>query len=223
MNDAPRLWQTLVRTGFRLLYNEAAFTYDLVSWVVSLGAWRCWTRVALRFLPPNTTGPVLELAHGPGHLQSDLATAGYRVYGLDLSPSMGRIARRRLLGRGLPAHLVRARAQTLPFADGQLAAVISTFPTDFIVDPRTLAECSRVLTSDGRLVIVPSAVLTGTGLIARGIEFLYRITGQRGGGALSADELQPIFGPYGFEVDVFDEECPHSRVTVIVGRKRAAN
>ncbi|MCZ7544410.1 MAG: hypothetical protein M5R40_13175 [Anaerolineae bacterium] len=41
-----RLWWALVRFGFRLLYNELAFTYDLVSRVVSLGQWRAWQRAA---------------------------------------------------------------------------------------------------------------------------------------------------------------------------------
>ncbi|MBM4425321.1 MAG: hypothetical protein FJ030_18410, partial [Chloroflexi bacterium] len=32
----------LLRLAFRLLYNEFAFTYDLVSWAVSVGQWRQW-------------------------------------------------------------------------------------------------------------------------------------------------------------------------------------
>ena len=67
-------WWALVRFGFRLLYNELAFTYDTVSWVVSLGAWRCWVDAALAHLDGQS--PVLELAHGPGNLHIDLALAG---------------------------------------------------------------------------------------------------------------------------------------------------
>jgi hypothetical protein len=50
MRSAPSLWWRLVRFGFRLLYNEFAFSYDLVSKVVSLGAWRCWQQSALKHL-----------------------------------------------------------------------------------------------------------------------------------------------------------------------------
>ena len=31
-------WRRLLQFGFRLLYREMAFTYDWVSWIVSLGA-----------------------------------------------------------------------------------------------------------------------------------------------------------------------------------------
>ena len=55
-----RLWRSSVRFGFRLLYHEFAFSYDLVSWVASMGAWRCWVESSLRHLPPGS--PVLELS-----------------------------------------------------------------------------------------------------------------------------------------------------------------
>ena len=77
-----RIWWGLVELGFRLLYNELAWTYDLVSWVVSLGAWRAWQRSALRFLAVPPGSPVLELAHGTGNFQIDLRTAGLDPTGL---------------------------------------------------------------------------------------------------------------------------------------------
>ena len=49
-----KLWVTLVRFGFRLLYYELAWTYDLVSWLVSLGEWVRWHRAGLPFVQgPN--------------------------------------------------------------------------------------------------------------------------------------------------------------------------
>ena len=111
-----------------------AWTYDGVAWIASLGQWTNWALVALRFLE----GPmVLELAHGPGHLQVALAQAGVQVTGLDLSPQMGRLTRRRLRRADLPVPLVRGRAQTLPLPDGAFNSVVATFPTEFIIDPRT--------------------------------------------------------------------------------------
>ncbi|MEP7294461.1 MAG: class I SAM-dependent methyltransferase [Chloroflexota bacterium] len=87
-----RLWWRLIRLGFHLLYNPLAFTYDWVSWVVSLGAWRCWTGTSLRHLNAEAGATILELAHGTGNLQLDLNAAGYRAIGYDLSAAMGRIA-----------------------------------------------------------------------------------------------------------------------------------
>ena len=98
-----------------------AFTYDLVSRVVSLGAWRCWTRTALKHIGQDS--PVLELAHGTGNLQIDLFAAGYRPIGYDLSAAMGRIAQHKLREQGLSPRLARGRAQQLPFVSGSFAAV----------------------------------------------------------------------------------------------------
>lgn len=209
-------WWRLVRFGFRLLYNELAFTYDTVSYIVSLGAWRCWQRSALKHLDAPSAGPVLELAHGTGDLQHDLFRLGYNVTGADLSPYMGRIARAKLNRCGIPTKLVRARAQQLPFATGTFAAVVCTFPTEFIFAPQTLHETHRVLRADGQLVIVPVGVFNKQGAAQASLEWLYRITGQRGSDPGDAGAL---FSPYGFAATLFQEDCARSSAQVIVARK----
>jgi demethylmenaquinone methyltransferase/2-methoxy-6-polyprenyl-1,4-benzoquinol methylase len=171
-------WGRLVQFGFRLLYNELAFTYDAVSWAVSLGEWRAWGRAAITPLDAPPNAPILELAHGPGHLQMALRAAGYTPYGIDLSPYMGRIAAARLRRAGQPIRLARADAGRLPFPDSAFAGAVSTFPTAFILAPETLREAYRVLRPAGRLVIVPTAQLTSGGIAKRGIDLAYRLTGQ---------------------------------------------
>jgi ubiquinone/menaquinone biosynthesis C-methylase UbiE len=141
----------VVRFIFRLLYNELAFSYDLVAWLVSFGQWGAWRRTATLYLDD---GPVLDLAHGTGGLMVDLEGLGHAPVGLDLSPHMGRIARRRLRDRGLPVRLVRGRAQQLPFPDGSYGNVVMTFPADFVLDSATLEAIARILQPAGRLVIV---------------------------------------------------------------------
>ncbi len=213
-----KLWWRLVRFGFRLFYNEMAFTYDMVSSIVSLGAWRCWQRAALKHLIVQKDSGILELAHGTGNLQLDLHAEGYtNVVGYDLSPFMGRIASGKMRGNGLSPKLVRGMAQELPFASGSFSAVISTFPTNFIVAPETLHEVYRVLQPGGQFIIVPNGILTGGGVTEAGLEWLYRITGQRESGSLSLSEF---FAEYGFEATSIQENCPHSIAQVIVGRKK---
>ena len=107
-------WRRLLQLGFRLLYREMAFTYNWVSWIVSLGQWRCWQRATLDYLPPPDSGPILELAHGTGDLQLDLRASGYVSIGYDISAQMGQIAHRKL--RQADPQLVRGYAQQLPFA-----------------------------------------------------------------------------------------------------------
>ena len=211
-----RIWRRLLRWGFRLLYNEMAFTYDTVSRVVSLGQWRDWQRAALDYLnvPPGCA--VLELAHGTGDLEIDLYAAGYHPVGVDLSRAMGRIARRKLRRRGLPARLVRARAQALPFAASSFPAVVSTFPTEFIVEPATLSELHRVLAADGRLVVVVNGLLTQRGAVEEALEFAYRATGQRGPWP---GDIEGRFARAGFAIRVVEHPLERSVVSLLVATK----
>jgi ubiquinone/menaquinone biosynthesis C-methylase UbiE len=214
MRWIANLWWGIIHFGFRLLYNELAFTYDIVSKIVSLGSWRCWQRAVLKHFDIEPGALVLELAHGTGDLQIDLINAGYKTIGYDLSPYMGRIAQRKLKRNGLPSTLVQGRAQQLPFADISFDVVVSTFPTEFIIAEETLREVNRVLKDNGRFVIVSVGMFTGGGIIKSFLEWLYRITGQRGE---IRDEVAAIFVKNGFEIEFVQEKCPRSFVQLIVG------
>ena len=171
-----RIWWALLRLGFRLLYREMAWSYDLVSRIVSLGHWRDWQRVAMRY----ARGPrLLDLAFGTGNLLLDWHAAGLRPVGVDLSPQMARITAHKLRAQELPLALARGRAQALPFADATFDSLVSTFPAEFILERATVEEVARVLRPGGRFVVVVNACLTGRDLPSRFFEWLYALTGQR--------------------------------------------
>ncbi|MGD8463542.1 MAG: class I SAM-dependent methyltransferase [Anaerolineae bacterium] len=188
-----KLWHGTVAFGFRLLYNELAWLYDPVSWLTSFGLWRRWQGTVHRYLPPE--GRLLEVACGPGHLLAELAQAEYQVMGLDLSQAMVRQAQHRITGQGFANPVCRGRVQALPFGNESFAAIIATFPTTYIYDPDCLCEMARTLDRNGRLIVVESATLHHHNLTSRWLEWLYRITGQRGPGPdlptlLEAEGLQ---------------------------------
>lgn len=225
-----KLWAFLVRLGFRLLYYEMAWTYDLVSWLVSLGEWRRWQQAALPFVQGPT---VLEVGHGPGHMLAAMSAAQFEVFGVDLSPQMGRQARRRLHKTDRPDTLARARVQALPFCTAVFHTVLSTFPTEYIVEAETLAAVHRVLVANGRLVVVPEGHLTGHGPLHWLIDWLFRITGQRAG-AFSVDEAQKwpqpdLWEPFrqrflaaGFQVSIEQVQLKRSAVTILIATKSAS-
>ena len=112
LRTSPNVFTRFLRFFFYLIYEPFAWSYDLVAWVVSLGRWKNWVFSTLPELP----GPrVLELGHGPGHLQLALNKKGVYVFGIDRSAPMGRIAHKRLHSGQIIPNLVRATAEHLPF------------------------------------------------------------------------------------------------------------
>ena len=206
----------LIKFGFRLLYNEMAWTYDGVSWIVSLGEWRTWQRAALRHLNVPPGARVLEVAHGTANLQIDLRTAGLDSVAIDLSPSMTRIARRKLIRHRIAPELARARTQALPFPDQAFPAVVSTFPAEFIYDLATLAEVYRVLQPGGRFVFVPNALFKGRGIVRQGLELVYRATGQRGPWQ---NWIEQRISAAGFRLSQTTEPCRFSVAQVVIAEK----
>ena len=210
------LWWRLVRFGFRLLYNELAWTYDIVSWAVSLGQWRSWQRVSIPYLNAGNQGVILELAYGTADLQLDLAEAGLWTVGLDLSPHMGRIARRKLLRHSIPPRLVRGSVLNLPFPSASFGGVVSTFPTEVMVHPGTVLEVYRVLKPGGRFVIVPNVILKLNNPISRMLEELYQVTGQRD--PWPGDAFN-VWREAGFDLRSETLELARSHVQVVVAEK----
>lgn len=205
-----RLIAAFLRGFFRHLYTDLAWCYDLVAWMASMGQWWSWQRTALDALP---SGPVLELGHGTGHLQLELHRRGWSPVGIDLSPQMLRISSRRLRRASHSPKLVRAKAQELPFPAQAFSGIVSTFPSEYILDPVTVRETHRILRPGGCLVIAPSALITGCRLGDRLARWLTCVTHQ------SADFLTSPLESCGYAVCTEVISQPRARVLRIIATK----
>jgi ubiquinone/menaquinone biosynthesis C-methylase UbiE len=99
-------------------------------------------------------GEVLELAAGTGRNLSHYAR-DVRLTGIELSPEMLAIGKRRAEELGREVDLRLGDAQALEFADESFDTVIITFGLCTIPDDRgALSEAHRVLRPGGRLVLL---------------------------------------------------------------------
>jgi ubiquinone/menaquinone biosynthesis C-methylase UbiE len=215
-----RALSALLRTFYKLLYHQFAWTYDWVAFIVSFGRGEDWVLTALAHIED---GPTLEIGHGPGHLQVALQSAGIPSVGLDMSRQMGRLAYSRLQGSGIVPALVNGCAQFLPFAGNTFKQVVATFPTEYIADPRTLTEVYRVLAPGGQLVAIPVAWITGSGLHDRLAAWLFRVTKQSPEiqSAELDERLKKPFERDGFSARVERQSLRSSQVLVIIASKPA--
>lgn len=98
---------------------------------------------------------VLDVACGTGNAAIPAAASAAEVVGVDLTPEMLEVARRRAADAGVDVEWVEGDAEELPYADGEFDAVLSTFGVQFAPRHEVVAdELSRVLRPGGRLGLV---------------------------------------------------------------------
>ncbi len=198
-----------MRFFFHLLYHPFAFTYDLVAAAVSFGKWKDWVFSILLLIKGTR---ILELGHGPGHLQRLLLDQGLLPAAIDESTQMGRIAKRRL---GSSQKLSRALAQQLPFVEKSFDTIIATFPTDYIFQEETLSEVKRCLSDGGRLIVLPVA-FPSSGFL----KWLYKVTGESPQALDDAvkNRLTLPFMQAGFLVDLQIKDVQSSRLVILIAQ-----
>ena len=167
---------------------------------------------------------LLEIGHGPGHLQRVLLSRGLTVVGIDESAQMGHLAKRNLSRMYTVSHdiaytkvnLTRGLAQHLPFSNEAFDTVIATFPTDYISDPETLAEIKRCLSHTGRLVVLPISMPKN-----RFLDWLFKVTHQSPLEALDIvrAKLKEPFVAAGFQTEVQTLDARSGILLIVLARK----
>lgn len=199
-----------MRVFFHLLYHPFAFSYDLVAAVVSFGQWKNWGRSILPFIEGTH---ILELGHGPGHLQRFLLNRDLTLFAIDESAQMGKIAKRRI---GPTQKLSRGLAQSLPYRNESFDCVISTFPTEYIFNPQTLSEVKRVLRNGGRLIVLPAA-WPKSGFL----QWVYKVTGenQESLSEIIKTKMEQPFKNAGFQTEIKIIEVKSGRLLMVIANK----
>jgi ubiquinone/menaquinone biosynthesis C-methylase UbiE len=158
-NMTPNLRKLLFETLYRNRY-----LYRFASTVPFAGQWRVWQRLVLSRI---TGRDVLELGCGLGDLFVDMLQAGYNCRAIEHSPQMVAAARDNVQKdrTGQASWIMQGEAQHLPFSDDSFDTVVSTFPSEYIYDPDTIAEVARVLRPSGRVLIIEGSNLLPVGFV----------------------------------------------------------
>lgn len=129
----------------RELFAPLGPTYDRIGAALSLGQDPRWRRFLVSRLPRD--GHVLDVATGTGLVAVELLRQGFEVTGVDQSPEMLAVARRRFGDR---VELINASAQDLPLDSASFDHLTFTYLLRYVPDPAaTLAESARVVRTGG--------------------------------------------------------------------------
>jgi len=146
------------RTHARELFAPLGPQYDRVGATLSFGQDPRWRRTMVSRVPRDG-GTVLDVATGTGLVAEQLLARGHRVTGLDQSPDMLAVARRRFGDR---VELVEASATDIPFPDASFDHLTFTYLLRYVDDPAaTLAELARVVRPGGTIASLEFCVPRG--------------------------------------------------------------
>jgi len=134
------------------LFARIAHRYDLINDLQSFGLHRYWKRRLIQMAQVQPGKPALDVCCGTGDISIGLARAGAEVTGLDFSPAMLEVARRR---SACGARFQQGDAQKLPFADGTFDVVTMGYGLRNLANwQEGLGEMVRVARPGARILVL---------------------------------------------------------------------
>ena len=142
----------------RGLFAPLGPTYDRYARLLSFGQDPRWRSFLVSRIPADAQR-VLDVASGTAAVAIELvrADASRAVVGVDQSPEMLAAGSERVAHEGLSEQieLREARAEDLPFADGEFDALTFTYLLRYVDDvPATLRELARVVRPGGTVAML---------------------------------------------------------------------
>ncbi len=137
------------------MFDGIAPRYDLLNRLISFGLDRSWRRALVSSL--GGASRVLDVATGTGDVALEIVRTHpeSRVVGLDPSPGMLAVARRKVAAHGERIRLVEGDATALPFADGAFDASCIAFGIRNVPDRDAgLREMARVTRPGGVVAVL---------------------------------------------------------------------
>ncbi len=146
-------------TAVRNMFETIAWGYDFQNSFLSLRRDVYWRRALAERLQLKDGGTVLDVAVGTAETALAISKRypAARVVGVDFSPAMLAVGRKKIVGRGSEAkiHLSAGDGRQLPIRSGSAEAVTITFGLRNIEERGVaLAEFHRVLKPGGRLFVM---------------------------------------------------------------------
>jgi demethylmenaquinone methyltransferase/2-methoxy-6-polyprenyl-1,4-benzoquinol methylase len=197
----------------RELFAPLGPTYDRYARLLSFGQDPRWRSFLVSRIPSDAR-QVLDVATGTAAVAIELARAapGRTVVGVDQSPEMLAAGRERVDRAGLSRRieLREARAEALPFADGEFDALTFTYLLRYVDDvPATLRELVRVVRPGGTVAMLEFGLPHG---VWRPLWELHVRVGLQAAGAVVSPQWREVGKFLGPSIRGFYELWPEPRL-----------
>jgi|SRR5215471_7345815 len=159
------------------------------------------TRVRQNWVP-QAHGDVLEIGIGSGLNLPFYSEEVRRIYGVEPSPELQKLARNRSVDKGMDVEFLTQSAEDpLPLPDQSIDTIVMTWTLCSIADaPRALRQMKRVLRPSGRLIFVEHGRAPDSS-VAAWQDWLTPVWKHIGGGCHLNRKIDALLTEAGFAID----------------------